>query len=146
MMKKFIAISLILAACLALTACTGTSMSYTFNVETGEQIDVKLNTTGGYKFTQSGGDMYVSDPDGDLVLIGYFLLPDAYESFILEPILESGKTNDGNGYLYATDSAGAVVFLARAKDASAGVLFYSGENADVETCRAVFERLSFKLQ
>ena len=146
MMKRFIAITIILAVCLALTACTGTSMSYTFNVETGEQIEVKLDTTGGYKFAQSGGDMYLSDPDGDLVLIGYFLLPDAYESFILEPILESGKTNYGNGYLYAADSTGAVVFLARAKDASAGVLFYSEENADVETCRAIFERLSFKLQ
>ena len=146
MMKKFIAISLILAACLALTACTGTSMSYTFNVETGEQIEVKLDTTGGYKLTQSDGNMFLSNADGDLVLTGYFLLPDAYESYIWEPMLEVGKLNDGGGYLYAVDVDGRVVFLARAKGASAGVLFYSWEDANVKTCKAMFERLSFTLQ
>ena len=146
MLKKIVIIVVAFALCLALAACSGSNMSYTFSVETGEQIEVTLDTTGGYKFAQSGGDMYLSDSEGKLILTGYFLLPDAYESFALEPTLESGRSNDGDEYLYTSDDAGTVVFLARAKGASAGVLFYGEEIAGIGTCKAMFERLSFELR
>ncbi|MBQ9719627.1 MAG: hypothetical protein IJV64_02925 [Oscillospiraceae bacterium] len=143
MPKRTALIALALTLVLMLTACTGTSMAYTFNVETGEEIEVRFNTTGGYQFTQSGGDMFLKDRSGSVILTGYFLLPETYEVFTQEPGLKDGATESGDKYQYDVDAAGTVVFLAKAPNAKAGILFYSGEAADMDNCISVFERLSF---
>ena len=50
MKKVFMSLTIVGIMLLALTGCT-TTKSYTFKVETGDEIEVKLNTNDGYDIT-----------------------------------------------------------------------------------------------
>ncbi len=79
-MKKIFVLFLALI-CFSVTACTvNTSMSYTYNVETGDAITVKLNTADGYSITS---DLpFTISKNGETVTQGYFITEETYQTYV----------------------------------------------------------------
>lgn len=64
----------------ALTACS-TSLSLTFNVDTGDSIKVELDTTGGYSLKANGATFEVYEGD-TLLTTGIFLTREMLEPYL----------------------------------------------------------------
>ncbi len=79
-MKKIFVLFLALI-CLSVAACTvNTSMSYTYNVETGDAITVKLNTADGYSITSELP--FTVTKGGETVGQGYFITEETYQTYV----------------------------------------------------------------
>ena len=64
-MKKIISVlAIALCFCLFLTACS-TSFAYTFTIENGDRIKVKLDTTNGHQLEQENGQFTVVEEGKD---------------------------------------------------------------------------------
>lgn len=80
-MRKIIAICLVFM--FGLCACTfETSMTYTFNVETGDIVSVKLNTTGGYSITSNVPFELNKDDEEDTLMHGDFVTEDGLTFYL----------------------------------------------------------------
>ncbi|MBE6760534.1 MAG: hypothetical protein E7554_10730 [Ruminococcaceae bacterium] len=93
-MKKIISVvSIALCFCLFLTACS-TSFSYTFNIENGDRIKVKLDTTNGHKLEQNDGQFTVVE-EGKDPMYGAFLTEEMFGDYmdtaLTKDVLESGE-------------------------------------------------------
>ncbi|MGN1204969.1 MAG: hypothetical protein ACI4SA_07915 [Lachnospiraceae bacterium] len=105
--RKIITSMLLTACLLFMTACTTfANKSYTFNVNTGEQIKITLSVKTGYSLSQKDGQFTICDKESNVILTGTFLLEgytDAYRDVVdadeNATVLEDKKTN-GISYLY----------------------------------------------
>lgn len=147
-MKKIYMIFISFIFVLMLSACT-TSLSYTFTVENGDNIKVKLDTSGGYKLSQEGSEFCVSK-DGVELTRGFFMTEEKYTSYFDN--VEGAKgvshfdsgTYNGNEYIYyqyeedGTDTWYHVIIV---EDSSTGVALSNTNGSD--SAEEIFELLSF---
>lgn len=78
-MKKRLGIIALGFMLLVVTGCT-TKVSYTYNVETGDEIKVTLNTTDGYKMKYSKEDKeFEFKKDKEVIATGYFGFMNEFE-------------------------------------------------------------------
>lgn len=101
MMKKKIMILLTSLGILGLAGCqASTSVSLTYDV-LDEQIKVKLNTTEGFKLSNSGNQFEVKDKDGNVISTGMFSDETTYVYYknivMSDPQEYSVKENEING-------------------------------------------------
>lgn len=150
-MKK-IFISLIISALtlFALTGCTAsTYMSYKYEVETGDDITVKLNTTDGYKMNSETPIKITKDDTA--VCQAIFITLDTYNSYDQEIIpndenseIYETKTKDNLTYTFYTYNNEEFNYLAKLNNSNTGVILSSSNSkADAELC---FSLLSFELE
>ena len=71
-MKKIIAVLTLICALFVFSSCE-TSLSLTFNVETGDSINVTLDTSNNRYSLKAGGAAFNIEKDGELVAKGIFL-------------------------------------------------------------------------
>ncbi|MBQ1351130.1 MAG: hypothetical protein IIY71_00205 [Oscillospiraceae bacterium] len=94
MRKKGLVLLAMFFAALILGGCS-TSKSFTFRVETGENVKVTLDTTNGLDLRQSDGQFTVVDKEGNALLDGMFLLGSMFEHYAAEiPSMANVTVND----------------------------------------------------
>ena len=102
-MKRTIALCVLLIMVLGLTACK-THIAYTFDMDNGDRIKVKLDTTGGYSLT-ANTPFQVKIAD-EVQCEGTFLQGNAFEEYV--QVISADKNarvmsediSDGNRYLF----------------------------------------------
>ncbi|WP_343209437.1 hypothetical protein [Anaerolentibacter hominis] len=143
--------SLCLILMLSLTACHS-SKSFTFQIENGEKIQVKLDTTDGYDLLQESGTITVQK-DGEDILNGVFLLPDGYSSYETAitsssevDILEAAPEDAPTYYLYQFEGEAGTetTFLFKIEGAETGMII--GSLASREEAEAAFGLLEFEIE
>lgn len=134
------------------TACTMTK-SYIYQVETGDNIRVVLQTGDGYTLEDSNGTFVVSHND-DIVLQGMFADAGIYARYMEimgtegVTLLATDKTSEGHDYLfyeYADGNAGTednYIMVFAESDTGAVIASLSGQ----EEAKAAFARLSFVVE
>lgn len=144
-MKKFLmSIVLCCAVLLMVTGCT-TTKSYTFSVETGDKIEVKLDTTDGYNITS---DLpFTISKDKEELSQGTFITMDGYDQYISAvqdnsdaKIIES-KTKDGIEYTFYSFKDSEFNYIIKISDSNTGLLI--GNPISEESARDCFNRLTF---
>ncbi len=103
-MKKIMICLVSLICVAALFAGCTTNMAFTFNVDNGDKIKVKLDTTDGYKISSSVP--FTISKDEQMLIQGTFIQGEAYKSYQSSveadekaTILDSG-TKDGIEYIF----------------------------------------------
>lgn len=149
-MKKCL-LSLALLACLAAFSLTGcanfsTYVSYTYQLDNGDAVAVKLDTTDGYTF--SPDPPFSVKKDGHVLSRGAIITADEYDAYLqavqADPtatILDSGK---GNGIRYTFYAYGDAEFdhLILISGSETGILLANPNSQ--EEAQACFERLTFR--
>ena len=97
---------LAVAMMLTLGACSASSSkSYTFNVETGDTIKVKLDTSNGLSLSQKDGQFTVKK-DEENILQGMFIHETGYNSYLAIKgqqgmrVLEDTEKDGNTYYMY----------------------------------------------
>lgn len=142
MKKSLISIFFALACLFIITGCT-TSKSYTYNVETGDTIKIKLDTTDKYDITK---DLpFTITKDGKTLSQGTFLTSDGYDQYILAvntdssaKIIES-KTENGLEYTFYSYNDSEYNYVIKIVDSNTGLLI--GNNVSESSARECFNRL-----
>lgn len=146
MKKKILLFAFI---CISLFGCNFKSnKSFTFNVETGNQIKVSLDTSDGYNLRQKNGKFYIEKEDKKITS-GEFLKKEGYEYYLNEiknsdiKIIEEDD-NDTIEYLLYEEMTGRGLshnYIILVKDSNTGILLSTID--DIEEYEEVFERLTF---
>lgn len=145
--KKIFALLMALI-CLSVTSCTvNTSMSFTYNVETGDAIEIKLNTSDGYSITS---DLpFTISKDGETVTQGYFITEDTYQTYVSSlgsqdnvKVIGTGD-KDGIEYIFWCYNDTEYNYAVFVKGSKTGVVL--GNNISQESAEACFDRLSFSM-
>ncbi len=142
-MKKIIAAALLM--CAVLTGCKNSSaQSLTFNVETGDSINVKLDTSDNDYKLKAEGSHFIVKEDGEDILEGIFLTEDMYADYE-EVIWEDGIILESDDYLfyeYDGEAGTERNILLMVPDSDTGVIIASLEDED--KVRDAFGKLSFE--
>ena len=128
---------------LALTGCT-TTKSYTFKVETGDEIEVKLNTNDGYDITSDLPFSILKDEE--TLSQGTFITIDQYNQYISSvnndsnsKIIES-TTKNGLEYTFYSYNDSEWNYVIKVADSSTGLLI--GNPISEESAKECFNRLT----
>jgi hypothetical protein len=122
--------------------------SFTFNVETGDRVKVKLDTSDDYNL--SSELPFTISCDDETLSQGTFIFVEAYEEYVdavrsdenAEP-LDSG-TKDGNEYYFWCYKDSEWNYVIKIKDSNTGVLL--GNPVSEESAKECFDRLTFSLE
>lgn len=143
-MRKFLASLIIFGGILfVLTGCT-TSKSYTFDVETGDKIEVKLNTTDGYDITSDLPFSIIND--GKTLSQGTFITLDNYNQYISVVSSDSGAkiidsaTKNGLQYTFYSYNNSEWNYVIKVVGSNTGLLL--GNPISEESARTCFDRLT----
>lgn len=144
-MIKKVSLAIGLMACLILSACSfETSKSFTFSVETGDNIKVELRTSDGYDMDSNVP--FTVTKDGEDVARGTFLYGSSYEEYRTAyestedaTLLDEGE-KDGNSY-YAYSLPEEIDYFVYVADSDTVVVIAS-INGD-EAAADVFNALTF---
>lgn len=146
-----------IAVCMMLTTLTlsgcSTSMSYVYEVETGDDVEVKLDTGEGLLLNDEGGSFSVTEDD-DTILQGSFVDEDAYEAYkslyetadnVVE-VIEEDSANGISWILYYVDGRAGMEcdFIIWIDGSDTGVIMASLEEPDV--AKEAFDSLSFSVK
>ena len=83
MKKRATAVILGLVMALGMGACTRTSSkSYSFDVSTGDKVEVKLDTSDGYDLTQEDGRFTVKSAEGEDLLQASWATAEDFDSYV----------------------------------------------------------------
>jgi len=148
--KKLLKLAIVISVLLTITACT-TNKSYTFNIETGDAIKIKLDTTGDYTLSEDSGRFSVGKGDEE-VLQGIFITKEAYEQYqgikdLAEAKVIADAEKDGNTYFFYElegESGTENNFVLWIKDSNTGLIL--GSLSGEETAKEAFERLTITLE
>ena len=140
---------LVLAIVLILTGCEKKSnKSYTFNVETGDQIEIKMNTTEGYNLTSKLPIEF--SKDDELISQGTFAqeyASDEYYKLVKNDsdatIIEE-KSNSNIEYFFYEYDDSEYNYIIKIKDSK--TCFILGNNKSKKSAQEIFERLEFKVK
>ncbi len=135
---------------LFLGACTK-SFSYTFHVETGDQIKIQLDTSEGYQLSQEEGTFTVSKEDTD-ILMGVFLTEEMYGQYLAaldvdEVEILAEAEHNGCAYTFYRFTGEDHVehnYVCWVTGSSTGVLIAGVE--EQQAVEAAFERLTFSVE
>lgn len=147
-MKKTVSLTalaiLLILLIFTLTGCT-TTMSFTYNVSTGDKIKVQLDTSDGYKI--SSELPFKISKDDDILSQGTFLTADGYNQYIetisssnTSKIIDSG-TKDGIEYTFYSYNSTEFNYIIKITGSNTGILIGNEKSqASAEEC---FRRLTF---
>ncbi len=152
MKKRILLISVIsimlVAMLFCLTGCTKTK-SFTYDVSTGEKIELKLKTDNGYDITSN--IPFAIKKDDKTILQGSFITEEGYNQYIAltktvsgATILDSGEKNGAEYTFYKYEYPGQDTeynFIVKVKKSKTGVLI--GSTASEKEAKEAFERLNF---
>ena len=151
-MKKTISTLIIISIMiLTITGCK-TSKSYTFDVETNEQIKVKLDTTNGERLSQENGRFTIENDEEEAISIGMFYLEEAFnelydtvETLDGVEVIEIGEKEKLEFIFYKakTETTIEYNYLVKLDNAKSGVVI--SNITSEEAARGVFELLTFEL-
>ena len=141
-MKKIFMSAILLSMIVLATGCT-TTKSYTFKVETGDNIEVKLDASDGYDITS---DLpFTISKDGEDLSQGTFITLDGYDYYITgvnnnsdAKIIDSGTKNGLEYTFYSYDSE--YNYIIKVKDSNTGLVI--GNIVSEESAKECFDRLT----
>ena len=145
MKKIFKSILLVGIMMLALTGCT-TNKSYTYTVETGDKVNITLNTTDGYDL--SSDLPFAISKDGNTLSQGTFIQESYYEQYVNAAntqgqIIDRGS-NDNIEYVFYSYNNSEYNYVIKIKDSNTALLL--GNPNSQEEAKKCFELLSFSLE
>lgn len=149
-MKKLnkILLALMLVTVVFMAGCKNvtTTMSYTFNVDNGDQVEVKLKTNDGYKLTSSVP--FEIKKDSDTLSTATFIYPEYYDEYVKaaksdsnSTIIEEG-TKDNLTYVMWNYNDEEYNYAIKIKDANTAILL--GNTVSEESAKEVFSRLEIE--
>ena len=150
-MKKTRILLLIIIAFITvmmLSGCEFTkSKSYTFDVETGDRITVKMDTSKKYDLTS---DLPIEfSKDDEVLSYGSFAKEEAYDLYynIVKSdssceLIEEKSNKNGDYFFYKTGS-GEYNYIIKIKDSN--TCFILGNKESESSAKAVFKRLTLKV-
>lgn len=146
---RFALIVVAVAAVAALSGCVtySTSMTFTFSVETGDNIAVELDTSSGYELRPEGSDFFVSK-DGSDIVGGMFLTEVTYEQLVSnahdDPRAQFvTDVKDNYEYTYSPEDGGETYYLLWVPGSNTGIGLFSQNNATVDQVEKAVDLLTF---
>lgn len=150
MKKIFMSIIIAVSVVVCLTGCakSETHKAYTFDVETGDKIQVELDTSGGYDLTSEVP--FEISLKGDVLSQGMFIEAAQYEEYAAvvaedanAALIDSGTT-DSYEYIFWSYNDSEYDIAVLIKDSNTGVLL--GNIVSEESAKECFERLTFSVE
>lgn len=149
-MKKMM-ICMVLALCMvfAMAGCS-TNVGFIFTVDTGDEINIVLDTTDDYSFTPESP--FVISCDDKVLSQGVFISSADYQEYV-DVVTKSAdatilETSEKNGYEYImwtfSDGESSEWNYAMLLTENTGVLI--GNNVSEETAKECFDRLTFSVE
>lgn len=111
--------------------------SYTFDVSTGDKIEILLDTSTGYDMTPDGGSFIVSK-DGSTVTKGIFLEPGAYDTYSEEAsrykTFKRNRVRGHSGVYYETEEEPKeYIYMIRLNDSNTAIALSTITSEDEAT-------------
>lgn len=149
MFKKIISIAMALCLLFACVGCSGSaSKAYTFRVDNGESVKIKLDTSDKYDLTSELP--FTITQDGETLSQGTFILGDAfaqYKAVVAEDekaeLLDSGNV-EGMEYIFWSYNEAEFNYAILLEGGNTGILL--GNIVSEESAREVFARLTFSVE
>ncbi len=150
MRKKLIAIILCLSVISTMLGCAFSAKSnvtYTYNVETGDTIKIRFDTSGKYRLTPNLP--FAISHDGDTLSQGTFLVEDGYQQYVdivnedEDAILLDSGTKNGNEYIFWSYNDSEFNYAIMIKDSNTGLLI--GNNVSQDSAEECFKRMEIKV-
>ena len=148
MKKRLVYVFTILSIMILFVGCgnTKTSNTYTFNVETGDSVKVKLDTSDKYNITSEVP--FEISQDGDVKSQGTFIFGEAYEQYkdVVDTdenaeLLDSGN-KDGNEYVFWSYNDSEYNYAILIKGSSTGLIL--ANDVSEESAKECFNRLTIE--
>ena len=145
-MKKILA--LVLGMCMLAFVLTGcrSYKSYTYNVDTGDKIELRLDTTGGYDLTS---DLpFTITKDGETLSQGSFIIGEGYDYYAEGIKNDSGaevieeKTYNGLQYIFYSYNDREYNYVVKIVGSDTAVLI--GNIVSEKSARECFDRLTIR--
>lgn len=149
MKRKFISLLVILSVTILIVGCEVTSSrAYTFSIETGDSVEVSLDTTDDYGLT-SDLPFVISQEDQTLTQ-GTFIHGEYYAEYVDivdvdedATLLDSGQ-KDGNDYVFWSYDDTEYNYAVLIGESNTGLIL--SNTVSEETAKEVFERLTLSLK
>lgn len=146
-MSFIIVAIMMLVIMLILTGCTS-SISYTYKVSTGDNIQIKLNNSDGYSITSEVP--FKITKDNATVSEGTFITLDGYDQYITTvnntsaaKVIDKG-TKNGAEYTFYSYNGQEFNYIIKVEGSNTGLLI--GNAVSEESAKECFERLTFSKQ
>ncbi|HHX56109.1 MAG TPA: hypothetical protein GX705_07145 [Clostridiales bacterium] len=148
MKKRLVYVFTILSIMILFVGCGNakTSKTYTFNVETGDSVKVKLDTSDKYNITSEVP--FEISQDGDVKSQGTFIFGEAYEQYkdVVDTdenaeLLDSGN-KDGNEYVFWSYNDSEYNYAILIKGSSTGLIL--ANDVSEESAKECFNRLTIE--
>lgn len=143
MKKTLMTLAIIGIMLFTLTGCS-TTKSYTFDVETDDKIEVKLNTNDGYDITSNLP--FSISKDEETLSQGTFITIDGYNQYVSSvnndsnaKIIES-STKDGLEYTFYSYNDSEWNYIIKITDSNTGLLI--GNPISEASAKECFDRLT----
>lgn len=143
MKKKLMSVIFMGAMLFMITGCTITK-SYTFKVETGDNIKIKLNTNDDYDI--SSDLPFVISKDGKTLSQGIFITIDVYNQYIASVTNDSNakiietKNKNGLDYTFYSYNNREFNYIIKIEDSNTGLLL--GNPISEKSAKECFEKLT----
>lgn len=148
MKKRLVYVFTILSMMILFVGCGNakTSKTYTFNVETGDSVKVKLDTSDKYNITSEVP--FEISQDGDVKSQGTFIFGEAYDQYkdVVDTdenaeLLDSGN-KDGNEYVFWSYNDSEYNYAILIKGSSTGLIL--ANDVSEESAKECFNRLTIE--
>ena len=148
MKKKLVYMFTILSIMILFVGCGNakTSKTYTFNVETGDSVKVKLDTSDKYNITSEVP--FEISQDGDVKSQGTFIFGEAYDQYkdVVDTdenaeLLDSGN-KDGNEYVFWSYNDSEYNYAILIEGSSTGLIL--ANDVSEESAKECFNRLTIE--
>ena len=148
MKKRLVYVFAILSMMILFVGCGNakTSKTYTFNVETGDSVKVKLDTSDKYNITSEVP--FEISQDGDVKSQGTFIFGEAYDQYkdVVDTdenaeLLDSGN-KDGNEYVFWSYNDSEYNYAILIKGSSTGLIL--ANDVSEESAKECFNRLTIE--
>jgi len=144
-MKKMVIIMASVCA-LLLCSCSGnTSISYTYQLTTGDSVKVTLDTSEGYSLASE--IPFTISCNGETLSQGMFITEDDYKQYVsvvtsdLSATILEQSSKDGNEYIFWSYNDSEYNYAIMIEGSDSAILL--GNNVSEDSARACFERLEF---
>lgn len=151
MKKATLVLALVTSVITVLSGCSGdasTSKTYTYSLDTGDEISIELDTSDGYDITSDVP--FAITLDDETLTQGTFIQASYYDEYVATAkedenvtIIEE-STKDGNSYMfwnYADEEWDIVLLIAESETA-----ILLGNNISQESAQACFDRMTIALK
>lgn len=143
--KRFWAFFLISVFAFLMAGCS-TFKSYTYKVDTGDQIEIRLDTSGGYDI--SAELPFMVSKDNKILSQGTFITADGYEQYVQAVMSDSQavvieqKTRAGLEYIFYSYQDSEYNYVIRVTGSDTGLLI--GNAVSEESARECFDRITIR--